>query len=189
MILVFDTETTGFVDFRMPPDHACQPHIVQLAAILIDDAGAERASMCVVVKPDGYTIPEKASAIHGITTEIASRVGIPLGAALHPFANLRSLASLVVAHNLDFDEAVIDTAFARQGLTAISPPERFCTMKAATPICKIPHANPRSETDYKWPKLVECMRHFFDEGHAGAHDALADVRATSRVYFALKALQ
>ena len=93
MILVFDTETTGFVDFHMPPDHECQPHLVQLAAILIDDAGSERATMSVIVKPDGYEIPEKASAVHGITTDIASRVGIPLAAALHPFINLRKLAA------------------------------------------------------------------------------------------------
>jgi DNA polymerase-3 subunit epsilon len=190
MILVFDTETTGMVNFRMPPDHEGQPNLVQLAAILLDDDGSERASMSVIIKPEGWKIPAGASAIHGITDEIAGRCGVTLRQALTLFHGLYAQAETVVAHNLDFDEAVMATARLRAGSSfAPNPAASYCTMRRATPICKIPHANPRRPDDYKWPKLEECMHHFFGEELVGAHDALVDVRACARVYFALTAPQ
>lgn len=189
MILFFDTETTGKVDFRMPPDHECQPRLVQLAAMLTEDDGAPRSLFSFIVKPDGWSIPEEVAAIHGITDEIAARVGLPEMAVCRAFFSLLSRARLMVAHNLDFDETVMTTAMHRAMTYAEPFPRtlaRFCTMKAATPVCRIPHANPRRPDDWKWPKLDECMRHFFNEEHAGAHDALADVRACARVYFKMR---
>lgn len=41
----------------------------------------------------------------------------------------------------------------------------------------------------KAPKLAECVKHFFGEDLAGAHDALVDVRACARVFFRLRDLQ
>lgn len=188
MIIFFDTETTGKIDFRMPPNHESQPHLVQLAAVLVDDDGKERASLSVIVGPDGYEIPAEVAAIHGITTEIAKRCGVPLAAAVWPFVCMRSQAQRIVAYNLDFDAAVIDASIARMPKRTYhpGPGDGFCAMKAATPICKIPHAKPRHLSDYKWPKLEEAMRHFFNEDHADAHDALADVRACMRIYARLQ---
>jgi hypothetical protein len=37
--------------------------------------------------------------------------------------------------------------------------------------------------------LAECVKHFFGEDLAGAHDALVDVRACARVFFRLRDLQ
>ena len=36
MTIVFDTETTGLADFSKPPEHECQPRLVQLGALLLD---------------------------------------------------------------------------------------------------------------------------------------------------------
>lgn len=192
MLLFFDTETTGKVDFKMPPTHECQPHLVQLAAMLTEDDGTPRATFSFIVKPDGWTVPDDVAAIHGITTEIAERVGLPLFSVCRALYILARRSAVVVAHNLDFDEVVIRAAFFRshsvREVEIFPEQDRFCTMKAATPVCKIPHANPRNPTDYKWPKLAECVRMFFNEEHVGAHDALNDVRACARVYFHLLAL-
>lgn len=189
MILFFDTETTGMVDFHMPPDHESQPHLVQLGLLLAEDDGTEHACVSVIVDP-GVPIPEAASAVHGITDEIVKRCGIqPIGAVGIFFGLLRS-AGLLVAHNTDFDLAVMQSAAIRVDQRALADSlnivKTVCTMKAATPVCKIPHANPRGPEDYKWPKLEECVRHFFGEELEGAHDAMVDVQACKRVFFKLK---
>lgn len=189
MILFFDTETTGMVDFRMPPDHESQPHLVQLGLLLTENDGTERACVSVIVNP-GVPIPVAASDIHGITDEIAKLCGIKPVGSVGIFFGLRAKVDVLVAHNVDFDLAVMQSAAIRVDQRALADSlnivKTVCTMKAATPVCKIPHANPRGPEDYKWPKLEECVRHFFGEELEGAHDAMVDVQACKRVFFKLK---
>jgi DNA polymerase-3 subunit epsilon len=77
MILGLDTETTGLPDFRAPSDADHQPHLVQLAMVLLDDDLTERASVSMIVRPEGWTSGPEALAAHGITEEIATRCGVP----------------------------------------------------------------------------------------------------------------
>lgn len=196
--LYFDTETTGLVDFSCGVDDPAQPHVVQLAALLEDVDGNEVASMSVIVRPGGWTIPEKAAAVHGITQDKAERCGVPIEAALRTFDGMAGCARRLVAHNIDFDAMVLATAYARSWPGEHLAPrptfghtdfERYCTMKAATPICRILHARPRHPRDWKWPKLSEAYAHFFGEKLEGAHDALVDLRACRRLYHHLRSLE
>lgn len=181
MILFFDTETTGKADFKSDHTKAHQPHVVQLAALLAEVDGTERATLSVIIKPDGWTIPTETAAIHGITTEIAERCGIPLFSAMSAFSNLTLRASKVVAHNIDFDMLICRAAFHRLGKSdAFKSAEGFCTMHATTEICQLP-----GPYGFKWPKLTEAHKHFFGTEVEGAHDAMADVRACARIYFEL----
>jgi DNA polymerase III epsilon subunit-like protein len=59
-------------------------------------------------------------------------------------------------------------------------------MKAMTPVCKILSGRSKHKADYKWPKLSECIDFLFAERLEGAHDALVDARACSRIYFELQ---
>lgn len=186
MILGFDTETTNKADFRAPLDAAHQPHIVQLAALLIDDAEKEVMSVNLIIRPDGYEIPLEASAIHGITTEYATKVGVDIRDALLIFSSMKRAADIYVAHNIDFDRMMIGISVTRQASlkwTDESMPAAkcFCTMKAMTPICELP-----GPYGFKWPKLQEAYKHAFGCGFDGAHDALADIRACAKVFFWLK---
>jgi DNA polymerase III subunit epsilon len=54
-------------------------------------------------------------------------------------------------------------------------------MQAATSYCQIPEPY-----GYKWPTLEELHKKLFNQPFAGAHQALADVRACVRCYFELK---
>ncbi|MFC3705659.1 3'-5' exonuclease [Devosia honganensis] len=195
MILFFDTETTGFVQDRLPVDHPDQPYMVQLAAELTEDDGEPVAGFSFIIDPGigEITIPTKASDVHGITDERAVALGVSAEFALGAFTHLYHRADLVVAHNIRFDRAVIETAISRH-YRKIMPLRKslFCTMEAATPIVNLPPTERMLAAGFnkpKPPKLEECIRHFFDEDLEGAHDALIDVRACSRVFFQLKSLE
>lgn len=190
MILFFDTETTGFPRSNLPPEHPSQPHLVQLAALLADDDGTERGVFSVVIKPDGWTIPDEAESVHGIDTATAERVGIPLKHAVSGFMGMFQVANLLVAHNIDFDRRIMGYALARCKATW-GGIDTFCTMAASTPIVNLPPTDRMVAAGYtkpKSPKLGEAYQHFFGRELEGAHDALVDVRACRDVFFELRRL-
>lgn len=196
-VLFFDTETTGFLDDRLPPDHEAQPYIVQLAAQLCDDEGVPLAGFCFIVSPraDGniVTIPERAAAVHGITTEKAIQFGVSAEFALSAFTHLYQRADLVCAHNIKFDKGILEVAIARH-YGKIMPLRKplFCTMEAASPIVNLPPTEKMRAAGFdkpKPPKLEECVQHFFNEKLDGAHDAMIDLTACRRVYLHIKSLE
>jgi DNA polymerase-3 subunit epsilon len=176
--LFFDTETTGTVDFRSPPDAPHQPRLVQLAALLVSDDGREISALKVIVRPQGFEIPDSASAVHGITTKAAAQTGVPLLHAVAVFCALARVADQYVCHNLDFDLSVMQGESLRI-ITEFPIRSYFCTMKAMTDVCQLP-GGPRG---FKWPKLIEAYRHAFGKDFDGARDAMADVRACRDVFF------
>lgn len=183
-ILYFDTETTGLVDFRSSITSSHQPRLVQMACLLADESGNDISLVKLRVRPDGFEIPEGASKVHGITTEIALATGMPVAAAIIIFAALVDAADVLVAYNADFDRLIIE----REDYLS-NPNEKpckffekslICAMKPMTEVCQLP--NPNYPGKFKWPKLQEAHIHLFKETFDGAHDALADVRATARVF-------
>lgn len=181
-IIVFDTETTGKYDFRQPHGSEHQPHVVQIAAAAYGEDGVFRAHFSLVVRPDGWFIPESASAIHGITNEFAHDFGVPMAVAMHVFSRFCEGASWFVAHNYQFDCAVLETAFCRVDRPGDNPTNtrnRYCTMLSGAGILKIPG----NYGDWKWPKLSELHTHLFGVGFEDAHDAMSDVKACAKCYF------
>lgn len=200
MRLFYDCETTGLPDRSLPPAHPRQPHLVQLACLLCEDDGTERASVSLIVRPP-VPIPDDVAAIHGITNGIAAAAGVSPAAAMGLWSNLARRADTLVAHNIAFDEAIMLTAWRRQTAGGSAAEdwarlhgdrERFCTMRAATPIVNLPPTPKMIAAGMrrpKSPKLEECVKFFFGEDLAGAHDALVDVRACARVYFKLREME
>lgn len=191
MILFFDTETTGFVNRSKPLSDPCQPYIVQLAAIATDDDGNELSCINFIIEPKGYVIPDVVAKIHGISQDIAMVNGIDIVAAMYAFIKMREKASLIVAHNLEFDRDVIDIAEMRMPVRDYPkwPKASFCTMEASRDIVNLPptQAMLKSGRNHpKTPNLTETYRFFFEKDFLGAHNALNDVRACRDVYFALK---
>lgn len=197
MILFFDTETTGLPDWRSPSTEPHQPHLVQLAHILCEDDGTEVESANVIIRPDGWVIPDDVAAIHGITTDIAMEKGIPMADAMEAFISGRRRADMRVAHNVSFDDRIMRIAMLRHGLEreeieALEAAQKFCTVNATTLLVNLPPTEKMVAAGFnkpKPPKLAECIRHFFGEDLDGAHDAMADVAACRRVYLHLKSLE
>lgn len=193
MILFFDTETTGKLFFDLPPEAACQPDVVQLAAVLTDnEADRVFGQINLVIEPPGPArwIPEDTAKIHGITDSLAKAAGIPRRTALSAFNHLCKHADTLVAHNIDFDAPVMMTAYRREGVPhRMEGIKRVCTMKAATPVLRLPKPegwSSRPGDEFKWPKLAECYRHFFGMDFEGAHNAMNDVMAMVAVYQELR---
>jgi DNA polymerase-3 subunit epsilon len=178
MYLFLDTETTGITQ---------NDHIVSICSSFYDSRGENTSSMYALIKPEGFTIPSAATAIHGITTEKALKEGYSLASTLDSLnAEIaRRSPKVLVGHNLSFDLAIVLGEYARVGR-----PERFsglrtfCTMKGTANICRLPG----KYGDYKWPKLEELYFHLFRRPLNGAHNARADVEACARCFFELQRL-
>lgn len=185
-VLVFDTETTGFLRPNLPLDDHAQPHCVQLGAKMIDLATKNVFSVVnLTSKPDGWVIPFHASEVHGITMERAMRTGISETMVGCVLKSLMSEADLIVGHNLKYDMGIAEVLFARSGLGDLPVVGTFCTMEKCTDIVRCPPTERMlraGRRGYKQPKLIEAYRHFFGEDFVGAHDAMADVNATLRVF-------
>lgn len=184
MHLFFDTETTGVPrNYKAPAsDLHNWPRLVQLAWILADDEAHEIASAEHIVRPDGFTIPADAVRIHGITTATALLDGVELESVLGAFASALAQASVLVAHNMSFDERILGAEFLRTGRpNLLESKARRCTMLEATDYCRLP-----GRYGYKWPTLDELHRVLFGTPADGAHQALLDVRTCARCYFELK---
>ena len=76
-----------------------------------------------IVYPDGFTIPDEAARIHGITTETARSQGIPLQDVLEELnEDLGAYGpELYVGHNVTFDRPIVLAEFSRAGMA-----EEFC---------------------------------------------------------------
>lgn len=191
--LIFDTETTGFPRKDLPANHPEQARVIQLAALLLDEQFKERACFHTLIKPDGWTISPGAQAVHGISNEDCELYGIPIKFALKSFLSLERQSSCNVAHNLKFDNNMLNLEYAAEENDSfnevlnhypklIKRIADFCTMEATTDICKLPS----KRGGYKWPKLKEAYLHCFGEELQDAHDALADCRACAKIFRWLK---
>ncbi len=172
--LFFDTETTNLPNYKSPPGPH-QPHVVQMAAVLVD--GEQETSLVTLIQPDGWSIHPDAQAVHGITQVRAKAEGMPIADAVARFDEMLAQAHLVVAHNVKFDRLLMESEYMRLGRPARWP-RTFCTMLTCTDIVRLP----ARWGGFKWPTLEETYRHFFNRPLAGAHDALADVRACQAIF-------
>jgi DNA polymerase III epsilon subunit-like protein len=80
-----------------------EPRVVQLGWESFDANGQRTGAQCDVIRPDGFDIPADAERIHDISTERANRIGVPIAGVLEGFAKALNDASLLVAHNWDYD--------------------------------------------------------------------------------------
>ena len=183
-IMFFDTETTG-LDTTGPLHR--RAYLVQLGWVTTSPGGRIREKRSAIIKPDGWQVPPRAAKVHGITTEHATAHGIPLEEALAPFAAALEDCTTIIAHNLDFDFAVLEASFARAAmLNPLWYKDRFCTMEAGTDFCDIWTPAAQYYGRPKWPNLEELHLEATGRSFDGAHDALNDVMATRRVYFSKK---
>jgi len=182
--LFFDTETTGLIrNWKAPlSDLDNWPRIVQIAWGLFDKRGGLISRESYIIKPSGFVIPQDAVRIHGITTKRALAEGYPLLDILTKFSAAVDEAECIVAHNISFDEKIVEAEYFRENIVHnLFKKERICTMKAATDFCHIP-----GSYGYKWPNLSELHYALFNEPYQETHEASKDMEICAKCFFALK---
>jgi len=182
--LFFDTETTGLPrSWREPTSNTENwPHIVQIAWVPSSDAGISGELKNYIIKPEGFTIPRSASKIHGITTKRALAEGVPIGVVLEEFTEAAKRSDLIIAHNMSFDEKMIEVELLRNQMPSkLQGMNKICTMKSATHYCDLP-----GPYGSKWPTLSELHIKLFATDFQDQHNAAADVSCCAKCFFELK---
>ncbi len=186
MYLIFDTETTGLPKRWDAPitDTDNWPRCIQIAWQLHDAMGNLVESQDYLVKPDGFNIPYDAEQIHGISTELAAQKGIPLAEVLEKFNVAMSKTKFIVGQNVGFDVNIMGAEYHR--LDVANPLQELpvldtCTEETAL-LCKIPGGRGGK---FKLPTLTELHEYLFNQPFAEAHNATADVEATTRCFLEL----
>ena len=186
MYLIFDTETTGLPKRWDAPisDTDNWPRCIQIAWQLHDAMGNCIEHQDYLIQPEGFNIPFDAEKIHGISTELASEQGILLSEMLEKFKVALSKTKFIVGQNVGFDVNIVGSEFYRLGLenNLTSLPVLDTCTETTAELCKIPGGRGGK---YKLPTLTELHEHLFNVPFAEAHNATADVEATTRCFFEL----
>ncbi len=174
MYLVWDSETGGFAENRL----------LQLGMILVDENHKAIMEANLLIKPAGWTIEPGAEAVHGISQGYAEKHGIEVERALMLWVEMTRRADVLVCHNVEFDRKVVEGELDRIKWPRVKN-GWYCTMEGLKGVCRIPASEKQRRAgfgEWKRPKLVEAYGFAFGEGFEGAHDAMADCRATARLF-------
>jgi DNA polymerase III subunit alpha len=186
MFLIFDTETTGLPrDWNAPlTDLDNWPRAVQIAWQLHGEDGELLEAKDFLIRPDGFDIPFDAERIHGISTELAQKDGASLDEVLVLFNDALSRSQFVVGQNIGFDINIMGAELLRRNAASNLhdlPVLDTCTEITAN-LCKIPGGRGGR---FKLPTLTELHSYLFNVPFGEAHNATADVEATTRCFFEL----
>ncbi|SDQ22735.1 DNA polymerase III subunit alpha [Flagellimonas zhangzhouensis] len=186
MYLIFDTETTGLPKRWDAPitDTDNWPRCVQIAWQLHDEMGNLVEHQDFLVRPEGFNVPYEAEQIHGISTALAEQEGKSLEFVLEAFNKALIQAKFIVGQNVGFDVNIMGCEFHRKGVENKMenlPILDTCTEHTAE-LCKIPGGRGGK---FKLPTLTELHEFLFGEPFAEAHNATADVEATTRCFLEL----
>ena len=186
MYLIFDTETTGLPKRWDAPitDTDNWPRAIQIAWQLHDAMGNCIEHQDYLIQPDGFNIPYDAEKVHGISTELAQEQGVPLSEVLNKFNIALTKTKFVVGQNVKFDLNIMGAEFVRGEVA--NPLQELpvldtCTERTAS-LCQIPGGRGGK---FKLPTLTELHEFLFEQPFAEAHNATADVEATSRCFLEL----
>ena len=186
MYLIFDTETTGLPKRWDAPitDTDNWPRCIQIAWQVHDAMGILVEHQDFLVRPDGFNIPYDAEQIHGISTALAEKEGVPLAEVLEKFNLALSEAKFIVGQNVGFDVNIMGAEFHRlQVANSLQelPVLDTCTEETAT-LCQLPGGRGGK---FKLPTLTELHEYLFKEPFNESHNATADVEATTRCFLEL----
>ena len=186
MYIIFDTETTGLPKRWKAPltDSENWPRCIQIAWQIHDQSGELMSHEDYLIQPEGFTVPYDAEKIHGISTELAEKQGLLIGEVLDLFKIALGQAEYVVGHNVSFDLNIMGAEFFRLGDSNPLEGTRVidtCTEETAT-LCQLPGGRGGK---FKLPTLTELYKHLFGTGFGEAHNATADVEATTRCFLEL----
>lgn len=180
--LFFDTETTGLPSSYAPAEkvRGVWPNLVSIAWILTDERGHIMSAEYHLVKPEAWTIPESSVEIHKIDQPTATRYGRHVDEVIHQFLSAVEACDAIVAHNLYFDQNVINNIlrwqFGHAKMLEHYRKKMICTMRE------------RHTPGRKFAKLSEMYTELF--GYPPdpdlLHNALGDTQILLKCFFKMR---
>ena len=186
MYIIFDTETTGLPKNWNAPisDLDNWPRAIQIAWQVHDELGHLVEHKDFLIRPDGFDIPYDAERIHGISTALAAQDGVSMAEVLAEFEIALGKAKFVVGQNLKFDLNIMGSEMIRAGFESnmLKMPVLDTCTEVTAEMCQIPGGRGGK---WKLPTLTELHKFLFEIPFNEAHNATADVEATTRCFFEL----
>lgn len=169
--IVFDTETTSLAAASVA-DLKNQPHIIEIYAGKLElkvDGWQLIDEIDIMVNPP-IPIDEEITKITNITQEMVK--GKPsIGAVFPKIQEFFLETDIVVAHNLSYDQFVMECESRRLGLPLFTmPPTKICTVESSEALLG------------RRMKLVDLHEHLFGVKFEDAHRARHDVEATIKCF-------
>jgi DNA polymerase III epsilon subunit-like protein len=135
-ILVIDTETNGLpIDAQLPGMFVDNwPRLVQVAWCVYTKGCVEQQNS-ITIRPDGFTISEESTRIHGITNQQADTIGVNVHVVLRQICALLANVDYVVCYNFQFDSNVLLAESIRASnaiLVDLNSKPHLCLMKACS---------------------------------------------------------
>ena len=185
MILVLDTETTGFPTYKNAhpfyQTYYASARMIEIAYVLIDNTTHEIVKEVSFLIKDDHRDSIQNSHIHGITNEMTQEKGVYIDECFDELFEDLKLVDIIVAHNIEFDMKILLSEIYRQYskrkklLGLLYSKNTACTM-----LMGLKHMEVR-----KFPKLIELHKHLFHEDWKQAHRALDDVEKCAKCYLQL----
>ena len=189
-IIIFDTETTGLPKSKKAPPSKTSlwPYVCQVSWLVFDDSDGTFYTKDYIVKlPDGVTIPEVCTKIHGITNKQMLEEGVDINDVLKEFTHDWQSCQMLVAHNLEFDNKILQAEYHRNSPINWLGRHRkieYCTMLYGKEIANIQRPSKfHAGTYQKPPKLIELHEKLFKNIPQNLHNSLIDVLVCFRCFY------
>jgi len=168
-MIIFDTETTGLPRSGLM-DLSKQPQIIEFAAIKLDDATLEEVERIEFFANPGKLLPPKITEITGIK-DLDLVDAEPFANHFNKLCKFWFEQKYSFAHNHSFDSQMMIFELRRLKKQYKFPwtPVQICTVNATY-----------SMKGYRL-KLQALHEHLFGEEFKGAHRAMTDVEALTRI--------
>lgn len=178
--VVADTETNGLFDYSKAADADGQPRMAQLALVYLTEALEIERTESFLIKPEGWVMDDTGEAckVHGLTHARLMAEGVPVGPVLRAYNTALDNGRVVVGYNVSYDLKIMRAEMRRAGL-----PDRYETTAKVDVIHKMARLiTNKTRGKYKTHKLGAAYEHLFGKPFDGAHDALADAKATAQMF-------
>lgn len=186
MYIIFDTETTGLPKRWHAPITETDnwPRCVQLAWAVYDEQGNLVKKQEYLIKPDGFTVPNDATRIHGISTEMLQEKGVDMQMVLKEFDTDLSNVKYVVGHNILFNINIMGCELHRYSITSklLELPYLDTCAEETAQLCQLSGSRGGR---FKLPTVTELYRHLFNENFDDSVSAIKLVEAVAQCFFEL----
>ncbi|WP_435213521.1 3'-5' exonuclease [Streptomyces sp. bgisy034] len=168
----FDLETTG-TDVETD-------RIVTAAVVRLEREGALSEERTWLLDP-GLSIPQQATAVHGISTDYARSHGVPAASAIeeiaHAIAEVLRCGTPLVVMNARYDLTLLDRECLRHGIDSIADRLRMSPSPIIDPLVLDKYVDRRR----RGRRTLQALCSHYGISLNDAHNASADAQAAVRV--------